>query len=190
MPVGAGSRAEEVATAVEEWRADRDTQLLPEEDRHSHNKRALLGQIAMTMGGRAAEQLVFDRYTTGASDDLKRATELARKMVCQWGMSEKLGPLTYVEDAAHVFLGRDLQQHKEFSNESMRIIDEEVLDILSSSYERAKKILTKYRKALESLAKTLMEQETIDGDCVLQIMQENESNVKKKTVKTKKQKTK
>jgi len=131
------------------------TMLLPEEDRHSHNKRALLGQIAMTMGGRAAEQLVFNRYTTGASDDLKRATELARKMVCQWGMSEKLGPLTYVEDAGHVFLGRDLQQHKEFSNESMRMIDKEVLEILSSSYERAKKILKKYRKALESLAKNI-----------------------------------
>ena len=166
------------------------TMLLPEEDRHSHNKRALLGQIAMTMGGRAAEQLVFNRYTTGASDDLKRATELARKMVCQWGMSEKLGPLTYVEDAGHVFLGRDLQQHKEFSNESMRMIDEEVLEILSSSYERAKKILKKYRKALESLAKTLIEQETIDGDCVLQVMQEYEPKAKKSTVKTNKQKTK
>ena len=166
------------------------TMLLPEEDRHSHNKRALLGQIAMTMGGRAAEQLVFNRYTTGASDDLKRATELARKMVCQWGMSEKLGPLTYVEDPGHVFLGRDLQQHKEFSNESMRMIDEEVLEILSSSYERAKKILKKYRKALESLAKTLIEQETIDGDCVLQVMQEYEPKAKKSTVKTNKQKTK
>ena len=166
------------------------TMLLPEEDRHSHNKRALLGQIAMTMGGRAAEQLVFNRYTTGASDDLKRATELARKMVCQWGMSEKLGPLTYVEDAGHVFLGRDLQQHKEFSNESMRMIDEEVLEILSSSYERAKKILKKYRKALESLAKTLIEQETIDGDCVLQVMQEYEPKAKKSAVKTNKQKTK
>ena len=166
------------------------TMLLPEEDRHSHNKRALLGQIAMTMGGRAAEQLVFNRYTTGASDDLKRATELARKMVCQWGMGEKLGPLTYVEDAGHVFLGRDLQQHKEFSNESMRMIDEEVLEILSSSYERAKKILKKYRKALESLAKTLIEQETIDGDCVLQVMQEYEPKAKKSTVKTNKQKTK
>ena len=166
------------------------TMLLPEEDRHSHNKRALLGQIAMTMGGRAAEQLMFNRYTTGASDDLKRATELARKMVCQWGMSEKLGPLTYVEDAGHVFLGRDLQQHKEFSNESMRMIDEEVLEILSSSYERAKKILKKYRKALESLAKTLIEQETIDGDCVLQVMQEYEPKSKKSTVKTDKQKTK
>ena len=166
------------------------TMLLPEEDRHSHNKRALLGQIAMTMGGRAAEQLMFNRYTTGASDDLKRATELARKMVCQWGMSEKLGPLTYVEDAGHVFLGRDLQQHKEFSNESMRMIDEEVLEILSSSYERAKKILKKYRKALESLAKTLIEQETIDGDCVLQVMQEYEPKAKKSTVKTNKQKTK
>ena len=166
------------------------TMLLPEEDRHSHNKRALLGQIAMTMGGRAAEQLVFNRYTTGASDDLKRATELARKMVCQWGMSEKLGPLTYMEDAGHVFLGRDLQQHKEFSNESMRMIDKEVLEILSSSYERAKKILKKYRKALESLAKTLIEQETIDGDCVLQVMQEYEPKAKKSTVKTNKQKTK
>ena len=166
------------------------TMLLPEEDRHSHNKRALLGQIAMTMGGRAAEQLVFNRYTTGASDDLKRATELARKMVCQWGMSEKLGPLTYVEDAGHVFLGRDLQQHKEFSNGSMRMIDEEVLEILSSSYERAKKILKKYHKALESLAKTLIEQETIDGDCVLQVMQEYEPKAKKSTVKTNKQKTK
>ena len=113
------------------------TMLLPEEDRHSHNRRSLLGQITMTMGGRAAEHLVFKRFTTGASDDLKRATELARKMVCQWGMSEKLGPLTYTEDAGHVFLGRDLQQHTEFSNESMRMIDEEVLEILNSSYERA-----------------------------------------------------
>ena len=148
------------------------TMLLPEEDRHSHNRRALLGQIAMTMGGRAAEQLVFNRFTTGASDDLKKATELARKMVCQWGMSEKLGPLTYTEDSGHVFLGRDFQQHKEFSNESMRIIDEEVLEILNSSYDRAKKILNIYRKALDSLAKTLLEKETIDGESVLQAMQE------------------
>ena len=146
--------------------------LLPEEDRHSHNRRALLGQIAMTMGGRAAEQLVFNRFTTGASDDLKKATELARKMVCQWGMSEKLGPLTYAEDAGHVFLGRDFHKHKEFSNESMRMIDEEVLEILNSSYDRAKKILNIYRKALESLAKTLLEKETIDGESVLQVMQE------------------
>ena len=148
------------------------TMLLPEEDRHSHNKRSLLGQITMTMGGRAAEHLVFKRFTTGASDDLKRATELARKMVCQWGMSEKLGPLTYTEDAGHVFLGRDLQQHTEFSNESMRMIDEEVLEILNSSYERAKSILKTYRKALESLALTLLEKETIDGENVLKVMQE------------------
>lgn len=155
------------------------TMLLPEEDRHSHNKRALLGQIAMMMGGRAAEQLVFKRFTTGASDDLKRATELARKMVCQWGMSEKLGPLTYAEDAGHVFLGRDLQQHKEFSNESMKMIDEEVLEILNSSYDRAKKVLKTYRKALESLAETLLEKETIDGDQVLQAMQQFAPKTKK-----------
>ena len=165
------------------------TMLLPEEDRHSHNKRALLGQIAMMMGGRAAEHLIFKRFTTGASDDLKRATELARKMVCQWGMSEKLGPLTYAEDAGHVFLGRDLQQHKEFSNESMRMIDEEVLEILNSSYERAKKILKTYRKALESLAKTLLEKETIDGDIVLQAMQEFAPKTKRQTPQKKDSKT-
>jgi len=155
------------------------TMLLPEEDRHSHNRRSLLGQITMTMGGRAAEHLVFKRFTTGARDDLKRATELARKMVCQWGMSEKLGPLTYTEDAGHVFLGRDLQQHTEFSNESMRMIDEEVLEILNSSYERAKSILKTYRKALESLALTLLEKETIDGENVLQVMEEFAPNTKK-----------
>ena len=155
------------------------TMLLPEEDRHSHNRRSLLGQITMTMGGRAAEHLVFKRFTTGASDDLKRATELARKMVCQWGMSEKLGPLTYTEDEGHVFLGRDLQQHTEFSNESMRMIDEEVLEILNSSYERAKSILKTYRKALESLALTLLEKETIDGENVLQAMEEFTPKTKK-----------
>ncbi|MBL4579848.1 MAG: ATP-dependent zinc metalloprotease FtsH [SAR324 cluster bacterium] len=155
------------------------TMLLPEEDRHSHNKRSLLGQITMTMGGRAAEHLVFKRFTTGASDDLKRATELARKMVCQWGMSEKLGPLTYTEDEGHVFLGRDLQQHTEYSNESMRMIDEEVLEILNSSYERAKSILKTYRKALESLALTLLEKETIDGENVLQVMEEFAPKTKK-----------
>ena len=165
------------------------TMLLPEEDRHSHNKRALLGQIAMMMGGRAAEQLVFKRFTTGASDDLKRATELARKMVCQWGMSEKLGPLTYAEDAGHVFLGRDLQQHKEFSNESMKMIDEEVLEILNSSYDRAKKVLKTYRKALESLAETLLEKETIDGDHVLQAMQQFAPKTKKQTPQKKSSKT-
>ena len=155
------------------------TMLLPEEDRHSHNKQTLLGQIAMTMGGRAAEHLVFKRFTTGASDDLKKATELARKMVCQWGMSEKLGPLTYTQDAGHVFLGRDLQQHKEFSNESMRMIDEEVLEILNTSYERAKNILKTYRKALESLTKLLIEKETIDGELVLQEMQHFAPKTKK-----------
>ncbi len=120
--------------------------LIPEEDRHSHNKKALLGQISMTMGGRAAEHLVFKRFTTGASDDLKKATELALKMVCQWGMSEKLGPLTYSGDSGHVFLGRDLQKHKEFSNESLRMIDEEVLKILNTCYKRANEILKNYRK--------------------------------------------
>ena len=155
------------------------TMLIPEEDRHSHNKRALLGQISMTMGGRAAEHLVFKRFTTGASDDLKKATELARKMVCQWGMSEKLGPLTYSGDSGHVFLGRDLQKQKEFSNESLRMIDEEVLKILNTCYKRANEILKTYRKALDFLAKTLLEKETIDGQSVLHAMKKFAPKTKK-----------
>ena len=155
------------------------TMLLPEEDRHSHNKKALLGQISMTMGGRAAEHLVFKRFTTGASDDLKKATELARKMVCQWGMSEKLGPLTYTGDSGPVFLGRDLQQQKEFSNESLRMIDEEVLQILNTCYSRANEILKTYRKALDFLAKTLLEKETIDGESVLHAMKRYAPKTKK-----------
>ena len=155
------------------------TMLIPEEDRHSHNKKALLGQISMTMGGRAAEHLVFKRFTTGASDDLKKATELARKMVCQWGMSEKLGPLTYSGDSGHVFLGRDLQKQKEFSNESLRMIDEEVLKILNTCYKRANEILKTYRKALDFLAKTLLEKETIDGQSVLHAMKRFAPKTKK-----------
>ena len=110
---------------------------------------------------------------------MKKATELARKMVCQWGMSEKLGPLTYSGDSGHVFLGRDLQKHKEFSNESLRMIDEEVLKILNTCYKRANEILKNYRKALDFLAKTLLEKETIDGQSVLHAMKRFAPKTKK-----------
>ncbi len=146
------------------------TQLLPEEDRHSYNEKTLLGQIAMIMGGRAAEDLIFSRFTTGASDDLKKATDIARKMVCQWGMSTEMGPVSYTENPGQVFLGRDLQRHKGFSNESKKMIDKEVRRVLGESYQRAKQILTDNRDALENVTTKLLEQETIDGELVLQCL--------------------
>lgn len=145
------------------------TQLLPVEDRHSYNKETLLGHIAMTMGGRAAEDLVFNVFTTGASDDLKKATGIARKMVCQWGMNDALGPLTYAESQDQVFLGRDMQQHSSFSNDSIHMIDVEVRKILTDCYENSKNTLIENRDALELLATTLIEKETLDGKEVLAI---------------------
>ena len=159
-------------TIIPRGRALGVTQLLPEEDRHSYNRRGLLSQISMIMGGRAAEQLVFQQFTTGASDDLKKATELARKMVCQWGMNEKLGPVSYTENSGQVFLGRDLQRHKGFSNESSRMIDEEVLRILTECYDRASTILKENYQALEHLAQTLIEKETVGGEEVAQSLRQ------------------
>ena len=159
-------------TIIPRGRALGVTQLLPEEDRHSYNRRGLLSQISMIMGGRAAEQLVFQQFTTGASDDLKKATELARKMVCLWGMNEKLGPVSYTENAGQVFLGRDLQRHKGFSNESSRMIDEEVLRILTECYDRASTILKENYQALEHLAQTLIEKETVGGEEVAQSLRQ------------------
>jgi cell division protease FtsH len=119
----------------------------------------------MIMGGRAAEHLVFNRFTTGASDDLKKATEIARKMVCQWGMSEELGPLTYSEER-NAYLGRDMLQHKWFSNASVKMIDTEVRGLLHDSYQRAFNLLETNRRVLDYLAEQLIETETIDGNLV------------------------
>ena len=157
-------------TIIPRGRALGVTQLLPEEDRHSFNEKTLLGQIAMIMGGRAAEDLIFSRFTTGASDDLKKATDIARKMVCQWGMSNEMGPVSYTENPGQVFLGRDLQRHKGFSNESTKMIDKEVRRILGEAYQRAKQILTDNKEALEKVTLKLLEQETIDGETVLQCL--------------------
>ena len=122
----------------------------------------------MIMGGRAAEELVFKQFTTGASDDLKKATDIARKMVCQWGMSKDMGPVSYTEDSGHVFLGRDLQQHKGFSNESIKMIDKEVRKILNECYKRALNILKKRREALEEITLKLIDQETIEGKIIME----------------------
>jgi len=152
------------------------TMFLPEEDRYSHSKTRLESQIASLFGGRLAEELIFgaDRVTTGASNDIERATMIARNMVTKWGLSDRLGPLAYSEDEGEVFLGRQVTQTKHMSDETAHAIDEEVRRIIDSSYERAKQILTDNMDKLHTMAATLIKYETIDEPQITDIMEGRE----------------
>lgn len=146
------------------------TMQLPTDDRHNYSRDFLQNNLAVFMGGRVAEELVLNQLTTGAGNDIERATNMARKMVCSWGMSEALGPLSYGERDDEIFLGKDLVHHKNFSEETSRQIDAEVRRIVEMAYQKARSILESEREALESLAKALLERETISGadiDCLL-----------------------
>ncbi len=148
------------------------TLFLPEQDRYSYSKQRLESQISSLFGGRIAEELIFgaDKVTTGASNDIQRATELARNMVTKWGLSEKLGPLTYTEEEGEVFLGRSVTQHKNVSDETAHIIDEEVRLFIDRNYDRSKHILTENMDKLHVMAEALMKYETIDLDQINDIM--------------------
>jgi len=148
------------------------TMFLPEEDRYSHSKQRLNSQISSLFGGRIAEEMVFgaDAVTTGASNDIERATDLARSMVTKWGLSDKLGPLSYSEDEGEVFLGRSVTQHKQVSDETAHIIDEEIRLIIDSNYERAEGILKEHRSILDAMADALVKYETIDVEQIADIM--------------------
>ncbi|WP_027190137.1 ATP-dependent zinc metalloprotease FtsH [Fundidesulfovibrio putealis] len=139
------------------------TMQLPEDDRHTYSKVFLTDTIVMLMGGRVAEELVLDQLTTGAGNDIERATGMARKMVCKWGMSEKLGPLSYGEKDEEIFLGRDMVAHKNFSEDTSRQIDMEVRAIVEGCHARAKQLLTDNLEHLHAIAKALLERETISG---------------------------
>ncbi len=138
------------------------TQQLPEGDRHNYTKDYLLGQIAILMGGRIAEDVFLNSITTGASNDIERATELARAMVCEYGMSN-LGPLTFGKKEEQIFLGREISQHRDFSEDTAIRIDREVREIIAEQYERAKVIITENRDTMVRLTETLLERETLDG---------------------------
>jgi len=140
------------------------TQQLPSEDRLSYSKDWAENRIAILFGGRIAEELVFDEMTTGAGNDIERATELARKMVCEWGMSEQLGPLTFGKKEAEVFLGRDFGTRPDYSEETARIIDAEVKRIVTIAYDRARTVLSEHLEQLKLIADALLEHETIDGE--------------------------
>ncbi len=148
------------------------TMFLPEDDRYSYSKQRLQSQLSSLFGGRIAEELIFgaERVTTGASNDIERATEIARNMVTKWGLSSKMGPLAYSEERGEVFLGHSVTQHKTLSDETAHAIDEEVRRIIDSNYRRAEQLLKDNIENLHTMAQALMKYETIDTQQINDIM--------------------
>jgi cell division protease FtsH len=164
-------------TIIPRGRALGVTMFLPEEDRYSYTKQRLNSQICSLFGGRIAEEVIFgaDSVTTGASNDIERATEIARNMVTKWGLSSKLGPLSYTEDNGEVFLGKSVTQTKHVSDDTANAIDREVRVIIESNYARAKKIVEDNLDKLHAMADALIKYETIDAHQLARIMAGEES---------------
>jgi cell division protease FtsH len=139
------------------------TQQLPLDDRYTYSRDYLMTRLAMMFGGRCAEELVFGHMTTGAGDDIEKATELARKMVCEWGMSKELGPMTFGKREEQVFLGRDIAHHKDYSEHTAVEIDREVRHIIDDSYQKARQLLSDHLPLLHAVAERLLEKEVLDG---------------------------
>lgn len=157
------------------------TQQLPVDEKHSYSRDNLLNRIAILMGGRVAEELVLNQLSTGAGNDIERATELARKMVCEWGMSEKLGPLSFGKKEEQIFLGREFAQHKDYSESTAETIDLEVRRFVTENYERATNLLKKNIKYLHSLTEELLIKETLDGKEVDEIIKGSKGESPKKS---------
>ncbi len=159
-------------TIIPRGRALGVTMFLPEQDRYSHSKSSLESRLASLYGGRVAEELIFgdDNVTTGASNDIQRATQLARDMVTKYGLSEELGPMTYTDEEDEVFLGRSVTQHKHVSEETARRIDEVVRGVIDRAYARAREILVRENVKLEAMAQALLQYETIDREMIAAIM--------------------
>ncbi len=158
-------------TIIPRGRALGVTMQLPVDDRHSYSKEFLYNSLAILMGGRVAEELVFKQITTGAGNDIERATDLARKMVCEWGMSEDLGPLTFGKKDEEIFLGREIATRRDYSEEIALKIDSEVKRLVTENYERAKRMLRENMAALKALAEALLEKEVLEGSEIDQIIQ-------------------
>lgn len=145
------------------------TQQLPTDDKHSYSRDYLEDQIAILLGGRIAEEMTQDDITTGAGNDLERATELSRKMVCQWGMSDKLGPVTFGKKEEQIFLGRDISQQASYSEATAIGIDQEIKHIVTRNYDRARTELESHRRELNQIAEELLIREVLDADQVRRI---------------------
>jgi cell division protease FtsH len=150
-------------TIIPRGRALGLTQQLPQDDRHSYSREYLVNSISILMGGRVAEELIFQERTTGASNDIERATQLARRMVCEWGMSETLGPLTFGKREEQIFLGREIAQHRDYSEQTAITIDQEVRSIVEENFQRAHQLLMENLEILHAMAQALLERETLDG---------------------------
>ncbi|RJR48297.1 MAG: ATP-dependent metallopeptidase FtsH/Yme1/Tma family protein [Deltaproteobacteria bacterium] len=162
-------------TIIPRGRALGLTQYLPIDERHTYPKEYLVARLIVLLGGRAAEELVFQHFTTGAGNDLERATDLARKMVCNWGMSEELGPVTFGKREEHIFLGREFAQAKDFSEETARLIDGAIKKLVLNASNQALDLLRTHRAQLQALAQALLEKETLDSaeiDKILESLQE------------------
>ena len=161
-------------TIIPRGRALGVTSYLPIDEKHTYSKEYLEAVITYALGGRAAEKIVFDHYTTGAGNDIEKATNIARKMVCEWGMSEKLGPMSYGAKEEEIFLGREIQKHRDYSEKTAIDIDEEIRGIISQAMNRAEKILRDNIGLLHSLSKELLEREILDSDEIERIIKGEE----------------
>ncbi|HNQ47285.1 MAG TPA: ATP-dependent zinc metalloprotease FtsH [Syntrophorhabdus sp.] len=160
-------------TIIPRGRALGITQQLPIDERHTYSKDYLLDNITILLGGRVAEELVLNHQTTGAGNDIERATELARKMICEWGMSDRLGPLNYGKREEHIFLGKEIAQHKNYSERTAQEIDEELQKTVNGCFDRARQLVLANMDALHAIANKLLEKEVLDGQEIDGIIKEN-----------------
>jgi cell division protease FtsH len=167
-------------TIIPRGRALGLTQQLPLDEKHTYPKDYLLNNISILMGGRAAEEIVLNMQTTGAGNDIEKASELARKMVCDYGMSENLGPLTFGKKEEQIFLGREIAQHRDYSELTAQKIDEEVRSIVTSAYAKTSQLIRDNLATLHSLAQALLEKETLDSKAIDEIMAASGAPVREK----------
>jgi len=157
-------------TIIPRGRALGLTQQLPTDDKYNYSREYLIDRITILLGGRAAEEIVFQQQTTGAGDDLEKATEMARKMVCEWGMSDKMGPLTFGKVEEHIFLGREISRPKDYSEDTAVLIDSEIKRIVTDCAARARQVIDSNLAKLHALAQALLERESLDGEEIARIL--------------------
>ena len=157
-------------TIIPRGRALGVTMQLPMDDKHGYSKPYVEGRLAILMGGRAAEMLIFDKMTTGAGNDIEQATQIARKMVTEWGMSDLLGPMTFGKKNEEIFLGREIQSHRDYSEVTARMIDEEISKIIRNAQRISENILNDNKDLLHNMAKSLLKFETIDAKDIKKII--------------------
>jgi cell division protease FtsH len=148
-------------TIIPRGRALGLTMQLPVDERHTYPVKYLMDRLAVLFGGRAAEEIALNQVTTGAGNDIEQGTDLARKMICEWGMSEAMGPLAYGKKEEQIFLGREISQHKDYSEATAIAIDKEVKELVAKSYERAKKLVRENKETIDKLAEALLERESL-----------------------------